>query len=91
MMPSNTTQRPSDEGVERLIRDATAALEKDTPELVLDFSRVHRIDTAALRALEQLAAKARERSVKPVLRGVGVDVYKVLKLVGAGTEFSFAN
>jgi anti-anti-sigma regulatory factor len=60
-------------------------------ELVLDFSGVERLDPAAIRELEDLAAKARERSVQLVLRGVPVQVYKVLKLVAAAGQFSFRN
>ena len=53
-------------------------------EVTLDFSSVRRIDPGALRAMEELARMADEKDVKVVLRGVNVDVYKVLKLVTAG-------
>src|ERR1039458_4797910 len=43
--------------------------------------RVRRIDSSELRALENLAKVAEEKSVKVALSGVNVDVYKVLKLV----------
>ncbi len=58
-------------------------------EVVLDFSSVRRVDSAALQALEQLAGRAEEKSVKVALRGVNVDVYKVLKLVKLTRCFSF--
>ncbi len=61
------------------------------PEVVLDFSTVRRIDPAALLAIEQLAAKAEERSVKIVLRGVNVEVYKVLKVTAISAKLSFLN
>lgn len=59
-------------------------------ELVLDFSAVRRIDANAVRAIEELARKADEKAVKIVLRGVNVDVYKVLKLVKLTARFSCA-
>jgi anti-anti-sigma regulatory factor len=56
-------------------------------ETVLDFSSVRRVDASALRALEEFARVAD----KVVLRGVSVDVYKVLKLVKLTRRFSFLN
>jgi anti-anti-sigma regulatory factor len=58
-------------------------------EVILDFSSVPRIDTNAAGALEQLAALAEQRSVKVVLRGVNVDIYKVLKLLRLTQRFGF--
>ncbi len=58
-------------------------------EMLLDFSAVRRIDSGALVAMEKLAASAGEKSVKVVLRGVNVDVYKVLKLVKLAPRFSY--
>jgi anti-anti-sigma regulatory factor len=58
-------------------------------EVVLDFSSVRRIDTSAIRAMEDLAVIADEKAVKIVLRGVNVDIYKVLKLVKLAPRFSF--
>jgi len=52
---------------------------------------VRRIDATALRALEEFARVADEKAVKVVLRGVSVDVYKVLKLVKLTRRFSFLN
>jgi len=60
-------------------------------EVVLDFSSVRRIDPNALRAMEALAASADEKTLKVVLRGVNVDIYKVLKLVKLAPRFSFLN
>jgi anti-anti-sigma regulatory factor len=60
-------------------------------ETVLDFSSVRRVDASALRALEEFARVADEKAVKVVLRGVSVDVYKVLKLVKLTRRFSFLN
>jgi anti-anti-sigma regulatory factor len=58
-------------------------------ELVLDFSSVRRIDPSALRALEELAGIADEKAVKLELCGVGVNVYKVLKLAKLAPRFLF--
>lgn len=60
-------------------------------EAVLDFSSVRRIDSAALRALEDFARVADDKAVKIVLRNVSVDVFKVLKLVKLTQKFSFVN
>jgi anti-anti-sigma regulatory factor len=57
--------------------------------VVLDFSSVRRIDPNALRAMEKLAGLADGKAVKVVLRGVNVDIYKVLKLVKLTSRFSF--
>ena len=50
-------------------------------EAILDFSSVRRIDPSALQAMEEFVRIADDKAVKVVLRGVNVDVYKVLKLV----------
>lgn len=58
-------------------------------EVVLDFSAVGRIDPPAIQAMETLAGSAAEKSIKVGLRGVNVDVYKVLKLAKLVPRFSF--
>jgi anti-anti-sigma regulatory factor len=73
------------------LREAGEKLEGTEGEAVLDFSSVRRIDSSALRAMEELARIADEKSVKVALRGVNVDVYKVLKLVKLTRRFSFVN
>ncbi len=73
------------------LREAREKLEGADGEAVLDFSSVRRVDASALRALEELAGAAEEKAVKVVLRGVNVEVYKVLKLVRLTRRFSFAN
>lgn len=65
-------------------------LDASGAELVVDFSAVRRIDCQAVRAIEGLAREAENKAVKIVLRGVNVDVYKVLKLVKLASRFSFA-
>jgi len=58
-------------------------------EVVLDFSAVRRIDPRALKAIESFAARAEEKTVKVVLRGVNVGVYKVLKLAKLAGRLTF--
>jgi len=79
-------------------KNVTSSLEKATEKLsdvqgdtALNLSDVQQIDASALRALEQIAQSADERSVRVVLRGVNVNVYKVLKLVKLSRRFSFEN
>jgi len=59
-------------------------------ELAIDFSEVRRLDSNGMQALLELASHADERTVKVVLHGVNVDVYKVLKLVKLDSQFCFA-
>jgi anti-anti-sigma regulatory factor len=59
--------------------------------VVLDFSCVSRIDAAAIRAMEDLAIEAGEKSNKIALQGVSVEVYKVLKLVKLAPRYSFTS
>ncbi len=60
-------------------------------EVVLDFAAVQRIDPAALEAMEELADRADELGIRLVLRGVNVEVYKVLKLVKLTPHFLFVS
>ena len=73
------------------LREAGGSLDSTQGEAVLDFSSVRRIDSGALQALEEFARIAEEKAVKVALRGVNVDVYKVLKLVKLTQRFSFMN
>jgi hypothetical protein len=50
---------------------------------------VRRVDASALRAMETLAGIAEGKAIKVGLRGVNVDIYKVLKLVKLASRFSF--
>ena len=77
------------ESVVSALQEARAKLDGAEGELVLDFSGVHRIDPSALRAMEELARTAHEKAVKVVLRGVNVEIYKVLKLVSLTSRFAF--
>jgi ABC-type transporter Mla MlaB component len=61
------------------------------PELALDFSRVLRIDSSAVRALEELAGQADVKGVRLVLRGVNIDLYKVLTLYRLAPKLLFVD
>ena len=79
------------EDIARSLADARETLNSAETELVLDFCEVPRVDPGGLRALEDFAGAAEEKSVKVALRGVNVDVYKVLKLARLASRFSIVN
>jgi len=76
------------EHVAKALQEAHDKLDAAQEEIVLDFSSVRRLDAAALRAMESLAKAASGGATKVVLRGVVVDIYKVLKLTGLASRFS---
>lgn len=71
------------------LQEARQKVDSAEGEVVLDFASVQRIDPPALKALEQFATVAAEKGVKVVLRGVNIDIYKVLKLMKLASRFSF--
>ena len=71
------------------LQEASQRLDNAEGEVVLDFSAVTRIDPGALREMEKLAGLADERAIKVGLRGVNIDVYRVLKLMKLVPRFSF--
>jgi anti-anti-sigma regulatory factor len=73
------------------LKEAGEKLNGAAGETVLDFSAVRRLDTDMLRAMEKFARAAEADTVKVVLRGVNVEVYKVLKLMKLTQRFSFVN
>jgi anti-anti-sigma regulatory factor len=79
------------EHVANSLNEVRAKIGTGDGEVVLDFSAVLRIDTTALQAIEDLVAAAEEKSVRVTLRGVNVNVYKVLKLSRLTARFTFAN
>ena len=74
---------------EVVVQAALGQIESAEREVVVDFGGVSRLDPAALRLLEELAAKARERSVRVAVLGANVELYKVLKLTAVASRFSF--
>lgn len=79
------------EHVAQALREACEKLSSAEGEVFLDFSGVRRIDPSGLHAIEDFANTADQKAVKVALRGVNVDVYKVLKLARLSTRFSFVN
>ncbi len=71
------------------LQEAAGRLDGTEGEVVLDFASVRRIGPSALRAMEEFANTAEKSGVRVLLRGVNVDVYKVLKLVKLTPGFSF--
>jgi len=88
-MAMNTVFLASENDMVLMLQEAGQKLESSESEAVLDFSTVRRIDPSILRAIEEFACIAHDRAVKVAIRGVNVDVYKVLKLVKLTRRFSF--
>jgi len=81
-----------DEGrVVQALQEAEEKLDSVEGEVALDFSSVRRIDSNALRAIEEFAGIADSKGVKVVLRGVDAGVYKVLKLMNLASRFCFVS
>jgi anti-anti-sigma regulatory factor len=77
------------ESVAHAFQEAREKLDSTEGDLCLDFSSVRRIDPSALREMEELAGIADDKAVKVLLRGVNVDIYRVLKLMKLASRFSF--
>jgi anti-anti-sigma regulatory factor len=73
------------------LQKAAQILESNPGDLELDFSSIRRVDTVALRSMENLAQMGQQKTAKIVLRGVNVDVYKTLKLAKLAQRFSFVS
>lgn len=72
-----------------VLQEAGAKLDTAGGEVVLDFSCVRRVRPADVKALAEFSRLAETKAVKLVLRGVNVDIYKVLKLVRLASKLSF--
>ena len=77
------------ESVAHALQEARETLDRTEGDLCLDFSSVRRIDSGALRAMEELAGIADDKGIKLVLRGVNVDIYRVLTLTKLTPRFTF--
>lgn len=75
--------------VTSILQEIEKSLHRAPGEVVIDFSAVTRLDKSALRSLAEFASKAEAASIKVILRGVNVDVYKVLVLMKLTSRFSF--
>ncbi len=79
----------NEEYIAKQLNDIREQLPTEGPEVLLDFFLAQSFDPASIRALEELAGAADSVSAKIVLRGVNVEMYKVLKLAGLCERFSF--
>jgi len=84
-------RKVDNESVASILREVEKSLKRAQGELVIDFSSVARLDGVALSSLAEFASKADTASVKVILRGVNVDVFKVLVLMKLNSRFSFVN
>lgn len=80
-----------EERIAQALQEAMGKLNSIENKVILDFSSVRRIDSGELRVMEDFVGIADSRGVKIVLRGVSVDIYKVLKLVKLAPRFVFSN
>jgi anti-anti-sigma regulatory factor len=84
-------QKADNESVASILRDSEKSLNRAQDEVLIDFSSIARLDASSLRSLVEFASKAKQASIKVKLRGVNVDVYKVLLLMKLTSQFSFVN
>jgi anti-anti-sigma regulatory factor len=80
-----------EQSVPQALLEAGEKLDGVEGKAILDFSSVRRIDSSALKAMEEFAGKAATQGLKVVLRGVNVDIYKVLTLAQLVSRFSSVN
>jgi anti-anti-sigma regulatory factor len=73
------------------LQEATGKLDTADGQVVLDFSSVCRVSPDAVEEMEKLVSRAEEKTIKIGLRGVNIDVYRVLKLTKLAPRFSFLN
>ena len=90
-MPTETVlHKIEDTNVADAVNRAAAELDAAGGDLLLDFSAVRRLDSAGLRAMENLVRTAEEKAIKVALREVNAGIYKVLKLMKLAERLSFA-
>lgn len=75
----------------RILQEAQQKLAHADSELFLDLASAQRIDAPGLQMLEQLVDAADQKHVTVFLRGINVEVYKVMKLARLTSRFSFVN
>ena len=80
-----------DKHMRESLNAACARLQEGETELVLDFSAVKRLDAEALLRLGEIAAIAESKKARIAIRGINVDVYRVLKTARMASRFTFLN
>jgi anti-anti-sigma regulatory factor len=88
MAASSLLSEVKPEPLAESLTQARKKLDAGEREIVLDFSHVRRIDSSAIQAMVDLADEADVKKVKIILRGVSVDLHKVLKLMRLASRFS---
>ncbi len=88
-MATNPVVTIDSEHVMQMLQQARREVERGEAEVSVDLSSVRRLDASALDAFEELAGTAQEKSIKVSLRGVSVEIYKVLKLMNLTSRFGF--
>lgn len=79
----------NEERIAQQLNDIREKLATEGPEVLLDFFLAQSLDPASINALGELATAAEATSARIVMRGVNVEMYKVLKLAGLCDKFSF--
>ena len=79
------------ERVAETLKEICGKLPANGGEVLLDFFFVQTLDPAGIKGLEDLAGTAGILKVKVILRGVNVELYKVLKLSDLTDKFLFIN
>lgn len=75
--------------VAETLKEVRGGLAANGGEVLLDFFFVQTLDPAGIEGLEQLSATAQLLKAKVILRGVNVELYKVLKLSELTDKFLF--
>jgi anti-anti-sigma regulatory factor len=91
MATTAETLRIDSAGAAGLLQRASEQVKNGANEVIVEFGSVRRIDPRILLLLEQLAAEGAKRKVNISLRGVNIDVYKVIKLSHLAAHFAFQN
>jgi anti-anti-sigma regulatory factor len=91
MLMKSMLLKVDEQHVVELLKEALTRLGDPGEEIVLDFSDVACLDSAALRELDHLAVAAGDLAVNVALRGLSVEVYKVLELMKLTAQFSIVH
>ena len=90
-MPVNPALLEMDGTHAAALQQAIERLDRGDGGGVVDLSSIDRIDPHELKLLEKLAGLSGDRSVKIVLHGVNLRIYKALKLANLTGRFSYEN
>ena len=88
-MPKSSAFPIESDGLGRILQEAREKLPGAQEETVIDLSSIRKLDSHGLQALDEFADLAAGKTTKLILRGVNIDIYKVLKLTRLSRRFSF--